>query len=173
MIDVHNFRFQSSDGGVSTSTTGSRSSVPFCLRPMTREYELLFFRFSLCFFPPLLVPYPTRFHSTHLPLSSLARSLYFLSLFSSLCTSSTNHYFLFVTLYDELVQVRCSRREAFTRSPFPFPTIVILYLAFLAALIQAFHGCPRFTYFTSAFVSRFLSAFKTQHLLTMLSCESQ
>lgn len=46
MIDVHNFRFQSSDGGVSTSTTGSRSSEPSCLKPMTREYKFLF----CCFF---------------------------------------------------------------------------------------------------------------------------
>lgn len=45
MIDVRNFRFQSSDGGASTSTTGSRSSAPSCPRPMTREYEFLFFRF--------------------------------------------------------------------------------------------------------------------------------
>lgn len=54
MIDVHNFRFQSSDGGVSTSTTGSRSSAPSCPRPMTREYEFLFFRFI--FFSSLLYP---------------------------------------------------------------------------------------------------------------------
>lgn len=44
MIDVHNFRFQLNDGGVSTSTTGSRSSALSCPRPMTREYESLFFR---------------------------------------------------------------------------------------------------------------------------------
>lgn len=58
MIDVHNFRFQSSDGGVSTSTTGSRSSAPSCPRPMTREYEFLFFRFffSYSYFS---TPYPT------------------------------------------------------------------------------------------------------------------
>lgn len=36
----------------------------------------------------------------------------------TLCTFPMDHYFLLVTLYDELVQVRCSRREAFTGSPF-------------------------------------------------------
>lgn len=119
MIDVHNFRFQLNDGGVSTSTTGSRSSAPSCRRPMTREYESLFFR------PALLLP--LRFLLvTRRTLSPIATPFLVVLLFFAFafCTFPTDHYFLFVTLYDELVQVRCSRREAFTGSPFfvpPFP----------------------------------------------------
>lgn len=58
------------------------------------------------------------------------------------CTFPTDHYFLFVTLYDELVQVRCSRREAFTGSPFSAPS-TLLSFAFLP-LSLAFHGCSFF-----------------------------
>lgn len=116
MIDVHNFRFQLNDGGVSTSTTGSRSSAPSCRRPMTREYESLFFR------PALLLP--LRFLLvTRRTLSPIATPFLVVLLFFAFafCTFPTDHYFLFVTLYDELVQVRCSRREAFTGSPFFVP----------------------------------------------------
>lgn len=123
MIDVHNFRFQLNDGGVSTSTTGSRSSALSCPRPMTREYESLFFRrFSSSFLASPLS------HVTRSPLRSLLPSpsplpppFFVVFLFFApfaFCTFPTDHYFLFVTLYDELVQVRCSRREAFTGSPF-------------------------------------------------------
>lgn len=153
MIDVHNFRFQLNDGGVSTSTTGSRSSALSCPRPMTREYESLFFRrFSSSF-----LAFPLS-HVTRLPLRSLLPSpsplpppFFVVFLFFApfaFCTFPTDHYFLFVTLYDELVQVRCSRREAFTGSPFfaaapPSSPSVRLSLAFLP-LSLALHGCSFF-----------------------------
>lgn len=134
MIDVHNFRFQLNDGGVSTSTTGSRSSAPSCPRPMTREYESLFFHCFSFFF----------FASSSLHLSSIATPFFVVLLFLgfAFCTFPTDHYFLFVTLYDELVQVRCSRREAFTGSPFFAPS-TLLSFAFLPLLL-ALHGCSFF-----------------------------
>lgn len=162
MIDVHNFRFQSSDGGVSTSTTGSRSSAPSCPRPMTREYEFLFLRFFFYFYffspcPTLLAllslfsPAGCPFCTSSHPSLALLSSCSPLILHLSLCTFPTDHYFLFVTLYDELVQVRCSRREAFTGSPFFAPSSFPLSHAF-----PPFVGSPRLLALPSylSFVSR-------------------
>lgn len=130
MIDVHNFRFQSSDGGASTSTTGSRSSAPSCPKPMTREYEFLFFRFFSLFRSFSLF--------SHRAPSLSLRS--FLILHLTLCTFPMDHYFLLVTLYDELVQVRCSRREAFTGSPFFVPLPAPSFPSAFLPLTLALHG---------------------------------
>lgn len=79
-----------------------------------------------------------------LSLSPIATPFFVVLLFLAFafCTFPTDHYFLFVTLYDELVQVRCSRREAFTGSPFFAPS-TLLSFAFLP-LSLALHGCSFF-----------------------------
>lgn len=164
MIDVHNFRFQLNDGGVSTSTTGSRSSALSCPRPMTREYESLFFRSafpsSSSSLPPCLtsrLPFSHFFH----PLPSRFSSFLFFAF--AFCTFPTDHYFLFVTLYDELVQVRCLRREAFTGSPF-FVSSTLLSFTFLPlSLFTAVRSS--FLYFN--FVSHLPFRAKAPHFLVL------
>ena len=160
MIDVHNFRFQLNDGGVSTSTTGSRSSAPSCPRPMTREYESLFFhRFSLSsFFFASFSSHVTRSLSPSLHLLAIATPFFVVLLFFAFafCTFPTDHYFLFVTLYDELVQVRCSRREVFTGSPFFAPS-TLLSFAF-PPLSRWLLTAARSSFLYFSFVSRSPSA---------------
>lgn len=161
MIDAHNFRFQSSDGGVSTSTTGSRSSAPSCPRPMTREYEFLFFHHRRCLLLLLLLLTLPLLLLLLAPLPQRSLILHLI-----LCAFPTDHYFLFVTLYDELVQVRCSRREAFTGSSFflsPLPRFLLTCRARvsrppLSLSLSRLSTAARSSFLRPGFVSRiFLS----------------
>lgn len=148
MIDVHNFRFQLNDDGVSTSMTGSRSSALSCPRPMTREYESLFFRcFSFFFFTPslshvtlaLLPPPPPQLPLTPLPPRSF-RSLLILCL----CLSHIPHGPLF-PVRDPLRRVspgQVLETRGFHRKSIFRPS-TLLSFAFLP-LSLAFHGCSSF-----------------------------
>lgn len=117
--------------------------------------------------------------SSQLPLLHLVSPAALLSsrspliLHLSLCTFPTDHYFLFVTLYDELVQVRCSRREAFTGSPF-FPFLLLSHPGSPAfptclPLSLALHGCSLFLPTSALFLV--LPALKAQHFLAEMSFE--
>lgn len=101
----------------------------------------LFFRRARLFPPPPRFLLVARSRVLSLCPSPIATPFFVVLLFFAFafCTFPTDHYFLFVTLYDELVQVRCSRREAFTGSPFFAPSTLLSF----ALLPSSPAGSPR------------------------------
>lgn len=146
---------------VSTNFSSSASSSPTSISlPLIPRCSL--------FSPSSLLSVSSRLPLLHfVSLAAFLSSRSPLILHLSLCTFPTDHYFLFVTLYDELVQVRCSRREAFTGSPF-FPLLLLSHPGSPAfptslPLSLALHGCSLFLPISALFP--ILPALKAQHFL--------